>query len=1125
MDDAQNAGPLAAAARQHASNQFSHDDAQRVAPGLRGVLTSHIEAAYQYLEDVVNEGHIEHPHFAYALGEFALSRARADKNAELSGFLAHVLSSLLSGTRPLAPPLQRRRVDLARMAADSLRHMNDPQLLAATLYNVGNAYRTLDSGDRIAVTLDAIAYYESALLNLNPETDGQLTSATLQNLSKCYIDLTSGNRLSNLHQALMLLEESESEAEDGASDLFRAQGTLRISLEGNSIQHEAQTTSIYRKGLEISAGETDVEEAARWLGAADSVDSAQGVQALIDHVGSLGDEVRGLRDVLIELLHARFDTFDPATQAKLSVLVGDWYGSRGRPAEAIDWFLRSVTQPATWHDHVTVLLTVSKLESTINRRKLAIERAEQALDLATRAECMAEECRCAIELGKRLATAEHFDEAVGLGRRALRLARRLHHPRLRIQSLFLIGSAQGMLNPDASAVRLERALALARQINDRTEELLIITNLATMCHRSGNYDGAITYGKQAVTLARANDDDGALSYAARLLGEAFLDRVPKWNPIRRGEPVGRLVAADSELARSAHWYREALSAVERLRSSAQQHEQRMTLVGERLRLYDEALALLALVGSPEEALLASDVTRARTLADVMAFRDRCALSLRPPLSTRLRKADGELLARQAQYLADSARSSGDASALRLRESVADHAKIVTDILRYAPTVDLSLDQPQPTLEGIRAALADQPRTAVVVFSQNAFGKNVFLLHDSGVGSHQCHGVWTGIAHHWDTIMSDVVELDGSPSMTLSMRAHFEAQPTPPALRLRGNGEIDSIMEAEWTELIEPVHAWLLERGITRLVVVPPKTHRLAPFSALSRVVNGARRYLIDDFSISYAPSLLAFELCHRRRINRPVARSFGAVADPTGDLPFCRIEALTIAELFGRAHKIISGGFATRANLSELGEASYLHFACHGTFDMLDVSSLLAGTTRTALWLSPEAASPPQRWGAIRYQPLTSAEIQATLTLDHSRMVVLSACNTGMSGLPMRRLGDEQLGLAAAFLMAGAPTVVSSLWAVDDAATALLMERMYQIHLKTDCPISDALRDAQNFVRHMTAAEAIHHLQRYQGMTKASDGVLAKRLAGEIATLSARAADDHPYNDPYFWAAFIVWGD
>jgi CHAT domain-containing protein len=76
----------------------------------------------------------------------------------------------------------------------------------------------------------------------------------------------------------------------------------------------------------------------------------------------------------------------------------------------------------------------------------------------------------------------------------------------------------------------------------------------------------------------------------------------------------------------------------------------------------------------------------------------------------------------------------------------------------------------------------------------------------------------------------------------------------------------------------------------------------------------------------------------------------------------------------------------------------------------------------------------------------------------HADLVVLSACQTAV-GKESR--GEGLLGLARAFMYAGAPRVIASLWKVDDAATTDLMASFYRALLGGRSSSSAALRAAK----------------------------------------------------------------
>jgi len=145
-------------------------------------------------------------------------------------------------------------------------------------------------------------------------------------------------------------------------------------------------------------------------------------------------------------------------------------------------------------------------------------------------------------------------------------------------------------------------------------------------------------------------------------------------------------------------------------------------------------------------------------------------------------------------------------------------------------------------------------------------------------------------------------------------------------------------------------------------------------------------------------------------------------------------------------------------------------------------------------------------------------------------LVVLSACQ---SGLGREAAGEGMLGFTQALLQKGARSVVLSRWKVDDAATALLMQRFYENLLgrragEGDPPVkpmqrAEALREARSWLRQLARAEAEKRL-----------AVLRERVPrgerGRIkAALPTRQPDapkeDRPFDHPYFWAAFVLLGD
>ena len=147
---------------------------------------------------------------------------------------------------------------------------------------------------------------------------------------------------------------------------------------------------------------------------------------------------------------------------------------------------------------------------------------------------------------------------------------------------------------------------------------------------------------------------------------------------------------------------------------------------------------------------------------------------------------------------------------------------------------------------------------------------------------------------------------------------------------------------------------------------------------------------------------------------------------------------------------------------------------------------------------------------------LLTAEDVAGLDLLATELVVLSACETGLGDA---RTGEGVMGLRRAFMLAGAKTLVMSLWKVNDTATALLMDRFYRNLLEEGMERDIALHAAQQYVRTMSARQLRKDIEWLCG------GNVQRRRALLDQFHSDKYSDtDCPFAEPYYWAAFFCQG-
>ena len=278
------------------------------------------------------------------------------------------------------------------------------------------------------------------------------------------------------------------------------------------------------------------------------------------------------------------------------------------------------------------------------------------------------------------------------------------------------------------------------------------------------------------------------------------------------------------------------------------------------------------------------------------------------------------------------------------------------------------------------------------------------------------------------------------------------------------------------QLLQPVSGMLA--GKKALVIIPDGALHRLPFEVLFQPQVPARGdlrrlpFLIRRFAISYAPSAsLLAEL--RNEPRQTAAKSFIGFGDPVYQadviastlrsaaadrlnfqpLRYSRSEIDGIAQLFPKDDReLFFGDAATEENVKSADRLSayrLIHFSTHGY-----VNEARPRFSGLVLSLPHDAAS--TRAGKQSEDGLLAAYEIFNLKLK-ADLVVLSACETGL-GKEIK--GEGLMSLTRAFMYAGAPSVVVSLWNVNDETAADLMIRFYR-HLQSGKTKSEALRQAQ----------------------------------------------------------------
>ncbi len=318
-------------------------------------------------------------------------------------------------------------------------------------------------------------------------------------------------------------------------------------------------------------------------------------------------------------------------------------------------------------------------------------------------------------------------------------------------------------------------------------------------------------------------------------------------------------------------------------------------------------------------------------------------------------------------------------------------------------------------------------------------------------------------------------------------------------------------QARFGPFVEPLLPWAGAGDI--LWLVPHDVLHYLPLHALKI----ERHYLAERNPVCYTPSASVMKYCHAKRKAR---RGGGALVlgDSRDDLPFSRIEAQRIARRLkcrpalgpAATKQAVADALADEAQRQGL---DVLHFACHGAFD--PVQALKSGIV-----LAGQNGD-----GMLTAEEIFGLQMQAEL-------VTLSACESGVNE---RRPGDELIGLTRALIYAGTPSVLVSLWAVDDLSTGLLMDKFYA-GWRGGLGKAKALQAAQGWLRGLSRDQVLARVVAARNAAKppaqagGAEADQARRLwlrldARREALLEDYRPGDHPFDQIYHWAPFALVGD
>lgn len=583
--------------------------------------------------------------------------------------------------------------------------------------------------------------------------------------------------------------------------------------------------------------------------------------------------------------------------------------------------------------------------------------------------------------------------------------------------------------PAADARMVEALRILRSQPCPRSEPLVTVLN-AGLAERRREGRAALAGFERAAGLYTAQGD--RMGLAESLVGVARSER--------------SLGNREDALAAS----RRALGILEGVRPTVLSDELRASFFSGARQAFDLQIALLLDQGDTAAAWETAEQAKARVLSDLLA---EAGAGLRRGASASLMAEERDLQRRlnvlERQRLAASDAASEKARPLRRSiDALVEKLEAVRGEIRRRDPRTAARFQPDPvSLAAVQSQLLDED-TALLEYR---LGDDASTL--------------------W------VVTRGALTAVRLPARAEIEQRAQEAAQWMQGLSSAGASTPALCTlsSMLLRQAAPVLDRK--RLVVVPDGALAVLSFAALPdpRVPCAPGRLLVEDHEIAYLPSAATLLLERRLHAGRkPAPGWLAVVADPvygsrderlpaavvraaenaTFDrLPGAAQEARDVAALVPAGKLFVASGFAASRQTVTGGALQgfrILHFAAHG---LVNAHQPLL----SALVLAQRDPAGRPVSGLLPAHEVYGLDLPAEL-------VVLSACETALGrDVP----GEGWIsGLPRAFLYAGAPRVLVSLWQVEDRSTRVLMVRFYQGLFQRGLAPAEALQAAQSAMAH-----------------------------------------------------------
>jgi CHAT domain-containing protein/predicted DNA-binding protein YlxM (UPF0122 family) len=936
------------------------------------------------------------------------------------GVVFYLIGLTYSKLNQIPQSLESYQQALAIFRAVGKRHQEWREQEARTLIDMAGVYFGISQYSQ------ALEFYQQALVISREIGKLQNEAATLANMGSVYNRMGQYVKaLDNYQQALIIARQINNRANEGAildwiGETYRNMGRYPQALDfykqaltihrevGN---HQLEADNLNNTGL-VYWGSGQYSQAFKFYQQAleiyKQIDNRAGEANTFNNIGIVYTSLRQFTQALEYLdksLGIYREVSDKEGIGKTLNNIGSVYENLSQPSKALESYQEDLKIRGEIGDKAGKAATLNRialLSDRLGQYAQALESLELALEINREISDRAGEASTLYGFGLVYRNLGQYSRSLEFLKQSLAINKEIGNRNGEGLTLAGFGGLYWSQGQYTQALNyFNQALAIHKEVGNRAREGLTLTNIGAAHLNQGQYTQALEFLKQGLAVSEAEGDHATEVTALGNLGSLYL---------RQGQ-----------YPQSLQFYQQTLT-ISKAIGDKQQEGIVLSNIGtvyfEQGQYADASKNLFAAIQVLE--------------------------SLRPRLTDADKVSIFETQADtykslQLALVAQNKTNTGLEVAERGR------ARAFVELLakRLSNNPNNQLPVPAPTIQEIQKISKEQNATLV---QYSIIGDKTLYIWvikpNSEIAFKQ-----VDLKKSLDTSLQDLVTTSRD-DIGVRSRSIFEVTPT----NSQPQNPTEKLQQL-YKLLIAPIADLLPKDPNERVIFIPQASLFLVPFPALQ---DEQGKYLIEKHTILTAPAIQVLDLTHKQKHNgQRSAKDVLVVGNPTmpkiklgelvaklDPLPGSEKEANQIAKFFNT--EALTGSQATKATvMQKMQQARIIHLATHGL-----LQDFKGFGVPGAIALAPSGTPDDAIDGLLTSSEIFDMKLQADL-------VVLSACNTGGGTIT----GDGVVGLSRSLISAGVPSVLVSLWAVNDNSTAFLMTEFYR-NLQQNPDKAVALRQA-----------------------------------------------------------------